>query len=167
MAQKDFGALLARGESELPHKPRAIATAAGRDQFALDRPFLRDEGARHGRSAFRADRPLDELDSVLDEEVESRHVLVGEHAHQVAVAVACVRRVEAYPIMKHLVRRILDAGLLLQRVAAAEMDTSAAQDATTADVVILVDHDDRSTVVSRRNRRRQSRDAGADDDYIR
>ena len=95
-----------------------------------------------------------------------RHRLVGEHAHQVAVAVAALAMVVAHPVREHQVGRILDAELLLQRVAAAETDAAARQHAAAADVVVLVDHDHRGAEIERRDGGGQARDAGADDDHV-
>src|SRR5262249_60998766 len=75
--QQDFGALLPCRDLELTDETRTVAATAGRDQLARDGPLHRHEGARHRGGALRADRPLVELDSGLDEEIERRAILGG------------------------------------------------------------------------------------------
>ena len=112
------------------------------------------------------DRLLDELDAVVEQELVGRDVLVGKDADQVAVAVAALGVVVAHPVGEHLVGVVLDVELLLQRVAAAELDAAAAQHAAAADVVVLLDDDHRGAEVARRDGGGQARDAGADDDDV-
>jgi hypothetical protein len=145
---------------------RTVAVAARRVDFVLVLPFDRDERPRHRRGGFRTNRLFDELDAILDQEVESREVLVGKDAYQVTVAVARDRRVVAHPVLEDLVRRILDAGLLLQGVAAAEMDASAAQHAAAADVEVLLHADHGGAAVARRDGGGEARYAGPDDDHV-
>ena len=100
------------------------------------------------------------------EKVVGRHVLVGEHADQVAVAVAALGVIEPHPVVEQHVGRVLDAELLLQGMAAADLHAAAAQNSPPADVEILVHDDDRRAVVARRDRRRQPGDARADHDHV-
>jgi hypothetical protein len=51
-------------------------------------------------------------------------------------------------------------------VAAAEMDSSAAQHAAAADVEVLIDDDDGGPEIPRSDGRRQPSDACADDDHV-
>ncbi len=164
--QQDLRALLARADRERAHDAGAVALALGRDHLGRVLPFDREEGARHRGRLLRPDQLLDHLDAVLDQEVVGRNVLVGEYAHEVAVAVAAVGVIGADPVLEHLVGRVFDIQLLLQRVPAAEMNPAAAQDAAAADVVVGVDDDDAGALVARRDRRRQARHAGADDHHV-
>jgi hypothetical protein len=149
--------------SQPAHQAGAVAVAVRGDHLARDVPFVGDEDARNRRGVGRLDRLLDEGDAVLDQEVERRDVLVGKHAHQLAVVKAAVAAVVAHPVAEHPVGAVLDAELALQGMAAAELHAAAAQHAVSADVVIFLDDDDRGAVVPRRDRGGKSGDAGADD----
>ena len=164
--EEDLRALLARAFLQPAHQAGAVAVSPRRDHLARDVPFLGDEDAIDRRGIRRADRLLDELDAVLDQEIVGRDVLVGENAHQVAVAEPALAVVVAHPVVEHLVGRVLDVQFLLQGVAAAELDPAAAQHAAAADVEVLVDHDDRGAVVARRDGGGQSGDARADHDHV-
>jgi hypothetical protein len=132
-----------------------------------DVPFVGDEHARHGRCVRRDDRLLDEGDAVVEQELEGRHALVGEGAHEIAVVVAAVAARVIDPVGEHPVGAVLDAELDLQRVAAAELDAPAAEHGVPADVEILLDDDDGGAVVARRYGGREPRRARADDHDIR
>jgi hypothetical protein len=108
----------------------------------------------------------DEFHAVGDQKVEGGDVLVGEHANEVAIAEAAFGVVEAHPVVEDLVRAVLDAELLLQRVAAADLHPPAAQHAAAADVEILVHHDHRGAVVARADGGRKAGDAGADHHHV-
>ena len=130
-------------------------------------PFDRHKCARDGRRGFRTDWPLDEFHAVFDQEIEGRDLLVGEHAHQIAVAVAAHACVEAHPVLEHLVGCILDVEFLLQGVAAAEMHAPAREHAAAADVDVLVDNYDGGAEIARRDGGGEAGDASADDHHIR
>ena len=103
--------------------------------------------------------------------LSSRNWKVGTHssanvAHQVAVVVAAVAAPMRGPVVEHPVGTVLDLEFLLQGVAAAEMDAAAAQHGMAADVVVLLDDNDRGAVVARRHGRGEARGAGADDHDI-
>ena len=155
--EQDLRALLARAFGQPPHEPRAVAVAVRRHHLGRDVPFLGDEDARQGRGVDRADRLLDELDAVVEQELVGRDVLVGVDADQIAVAVAALGVVGAHPVEEHLVGVVLDVELLLQRMAAAELHASAAQHAAAADVVVLLDHDHRGAELARRDGGGQAR----------
>ena len=118
--------------------------------------------ARSGPIGF-----FDELNPVLDQKIVGRDILVGKDADKIAIAVARIDGVVAHPIGKDLIGRILDSELLLQGVAAAEMDPSAAQDAAATDVVILIDDDHGGSVIACRDGGGQPRDPGSDHDHVR
>jgi hypothetical protein len=167
VAQKNLRALLARALFEPAHQPGAVPAAMRCVDLARNMPFERHECSRNRRGRFRADRPLAELHAVLDQEIEGCRVLVGKDADEVAVAVSCHRGVVADPVGENLIGRILDPGLLLQGVAATEMDATAAQHAAAADVEVLVDDDDGRSEIPRRDGGRQPRNTCTDDDHIR
>ncbi len=166
VAAENLRALLARALGEPPHKSRAVAVSSRRDDLFLDVPLVGDEGARHARSVRRRHRLVDEGDAVVEQELERRDALVGVLPHEIAVVVAGVATLVIGPVGEQLVGRILDAVLLLERVAAAEMHAPAAQHGVAADIVIFLDEDHGGAVVARRDSRRQARGAGADDHHV-
>ena len=166
VAQQDLRALFPRAFLEPPHEAGAVATPARRIDFARHVPLEGHECAWHRRRGLWADRPIPELHTVLDQKIEGRHVLVGKNANEVAVAVPGDGGVMAHPVGKNLISRILDAGLLLQRVPSAKVDTSAAEHAAAANVEILIDDDDGGPEIPRRDGGRQPCDARADDDNV-
>ena len=167
VAQQDLRALFPRTLLEPADEAGAVAATARGVDFARHVPLEGNEGARDRRGGLRADRTIIELDAVLDQEIEGCHVFVGKHAHEVAVAVLGDGCVMAHPILENLIGGILDAGLLLQGVAAAEMDSSAAQHAAAADVEILIDDDDGGPEIARRDGCWQPCHARAGDDHVR
>ena len=106
------------------------------------------------------------VDAVVEQELEGRHAFVGERAHQIAVVVAAVAALVVDPVGENLVGAVLDVELLLQGVAAAEMDAAAAQHGVAADVVVLLDDDHRGAVVARRHGGGEAGGARADDHDI-
>ena len=164
--EEDLHAFLACAFFQTAHQAGAVAATPRCDDLARDVPFLGDEDAVDRRGVGRADRLLDELDAVVDQEVVSCDVLVGEHANQIAVAQLAFGVVVAHPIQKNLVGRVLDAELLLQSMAAANLHTATAEHAAAADVVVLLDDDNRGTIVACGNGCGQASDAGADDDHV-
>src|SRR6185436_7758369 len=73
--EQDLRALLAGAFGQPPNQARAVAVAMRRDDFGRDVPFLGDEDARQRRGIDRADRLLDELDAVLDQELVGLDIL--------------------------------------------------------------------------------------------
>ena len=71
-----------------------------------------------------------------------------------------------HPILVNLLRRILDAELVLQGMAAANLHAPSTEHGAATDIEVLVDKDDRRTVVTRTDGRRQSGGSGADHDHI-
>ena len=165
--EQDLHALLARAFGQAANQPRAVAVAPRRDHLARDMPFVGDEHPRHGRGVRRDDRLLDEGDAVVEQELEGRHAFVGERANEIAVVVAAVAAAVADPVGENLLGAVLDVELLLQGVAAAEMDAAAAQHGVAADVEVLLDDDHRGAVVARRHGGGEARGARADDHDIR
>ena len=126
VTQKDFGTLFPGALRQSPDEARTVASATGRDKFAGNVPFDRDEGPGHSRSPLRTDRPFDELHAIFDQKVVGRDILVGKHADKVSIAILGLAGIVAHPILEYLVGRILDAKLFLQGMPAAEMDPAAA-----------------------------------------
>src|SRR5262245_31023744 len=148
VTQKDLRALFPRAGLQPADEAGTVPIATGSDELAGNVPFDRHESPRNRRRRLRTNHPVDKVETVLDEEIIGREILIGEDTHQVTVAVARRVGVETYPVGVHLVGRILDAVLLLDGVAAAEMQSSAAEDAAAADVVVLLDSDHRYAVIT-------------------
>ncbi len=73
----------------------------------------------------------------------------------------------ARPVGENLIGRVLDAGLLLERMAAAEVHAPTAENAAATDIVILVDNDDGGAVIACRDGGRQSSDTSPDHHHLR
>jgi len=183
MLEQELDADLARGGFERPHQ--AVAVRCGRAVQRIDlasRLHLRpiEHGnmhlARH-RIAVRAagaavGNVLHELHAVLDQELEGLGAIVGEGADDFLVVVTIVRRAVGLnhrpvgQIPKHEVGRVIDAGLLLERRAAAKRNVCAAADCMTADIAIGIDDDDRGTRLLGHDRGRDACRARADDHNV-
>ena len=139
--QQYLHAELSHARFEWPHERGAVRARRG-VRADLSAP---DHGLRplHGlRSAIGSGRwPVGKLDAVRQQEIERSHALIAEGAHDFPVAETVIMPVGQ--IVEHAVRRILDAVFLLQTRAAAQSDVAAAFDGVSADVVVLVNHDDR------------------------
>ncbi len=125
-----------------------------------------DEYPRDGRRVGRNDRLLDEGDAVVEQELEGRHAFIGEGAHQIAVVVAAVAALVVDPVGENLVGAVVDVEFLLQGIAAAKMNTAAAQHGVPADVVVLLDDNDRGAVVACRHGGGEAGGTRADDHDI-
>src|SRR5207249_2131400 len=129
VTQPDIRALFPRTLRQSSDKTRAIPSAAGRDKFARYVPFDRYKRSRDSRSAFGADWPFYELNSVFNQKIVGRDILVGKDADKISVAVPGISGVVTRPIRENTVGRILDPELLLQSVATAEVHSSPAENA--------------------------------------
>lgn len=106
------------------------------------------------------------MDPIFDQEFEGRRVLVRKRAYEVPVAVPALTVVVAYPVQKHLVRRILHPVLPLIARAATQVDIPPGALAVSADVDVLIRHDHGCSVIECRNGRRESRGPRSDGDEI-
>jgi hypothetical protein len=106
------------------------------------------------------------LDAGCHQKFKGRRILVGKGTHHVSVAVPAFAVVEADPILKDLVRRILYSVPPLSTRPTAEVDTSPAQHSVSTDVEVLLDHDHGCAVLECRNGSRESRDPSPDGDEI-
>ena len=120
----------------------------------------------HGlRAAVRAARrPVWKFDAVRQQKIQRGHTLVAEGSYNFPVAEPVV--VPLCQVLKHAVRRILNAVLLLQTRAAAESDVAAAFDGVSANVVVLLHHNDGGPLFGGGNRRRKSGGARAYHDDV-
>ena len=106
------------------------------------------------------------IEAVRGQEVVGGDRLIGKLANQLSVVESRFLVVGARPVGEQLVGRVVHALLLLEAVAAAEMDHAAAHDRDPADVEVLLDEEHRGALVARSDRCRQSRRARADDDDV-
>src|SRR5262245_16341532 len=164
--QENLHTLLACALLQPADEAGTIPIATRGNELARDMPLDRYKRTLNGRGRFRADHPVNEFDSVLDQEVVGSQILVGKDADQIAVAVSARTGIKADPVGVDLIGRILDAMPLLYRVAAAEVQPSPAQHAASADIVVLVNRDDRDAVVARGDGGGETRYPRPDDNHV-
>src|SRR5216683_8417150 len=162
--QENLHAEFFRAGFERPHQRGAVSARRGvRAYFSAPDHGLR---ALHVlRAAIRAARRLiGKLNAVRQKKIKCRHAFVAEGAHNFPVAEAVI--VPVRQILEHAVRRILNAVFFLQARPATESDVSTALDRVSANVVILLDHNDGGSLLGSGNRRGESGGSGADNDNV-
>src|SRR5262249_35899322 len=164
--QENLHTLLACALLQPADEAGTIPIATRGNELARDMPLDRYKRPLNGRGRFRADHPVNEFDSVLDQEVVGRQVLVGKDADQIAVAVCARTAIKAAPARVALLRLFLGAVPLLYRFPPARGQPPAAKDAAPANIVVLVDRDDRDAVVARGDGGSEPRYPCADHDHV-
>jgi hypothetical protein len=181
--EKDLHAGFARRRRQRAHKAVArgggVAHALGGRSGLHHRPVhdgavvLARDGIADRAAAPRVGRPLDEHDAMRDEKIESRNVVVGESADELAIVVAIIGeaiRLDDAPVgevAEEEIGRVGNAIFLLSVRAAAQRHISAAADRVAADMRLRLDDDDRASCLARDDRRRNARGTAADDHDVR
>src|SRR5262249_32933316 len=137
--QENLHTLLACALLEPADEAGTIPIATRGNEFARDMPLDCYKRPLNGRGCFGADHPVNEFDSVLDQEVVGRKFLGGKDADELGVAVRARTAKKAAPARIALIGRVLDAVPLLYRVPPAQVQPPAPQDAAPANIVVLVD----------------------------
>ena len=125
-------------------------------------PLSRYRGRRS-----RAGCLIGELHAVGNQKFKGRRIFIRERSDQISVAEPAFAVVVAHPVVEDLLGRILYPEFLLSTRPTAEVHISPAHHSMSADVEVLLDHDDGRAVLERRHRSGEPGGAGSDRDEVR
>jgi hypothetical protein len=165
VAQEDLDTLRSGALFERAHQAGA-RTSVDRDLQIIG-VHLRAEQPGNSAAVDQRRRHLLKQHAVVQQEIERRRVFIRPYAHEVAITVAELEIVEVGVIQVDLIGGIEDAELLLQARAAAKGNTPAAHHRVSADIVVLLDDENRGALIARHDRRTQPGRACARDHNVR
>src|SRR5947209_5198564 len=165
--EKNLRTLCARGLFKRAHDAGPPSARFGGHNLALNRPLNGGPLSRYRGRRSRAGCLISELHAVGNQKFKGRRIFVRERSDQISVAVPAFAVVVAHPVVEDLLGRILYSEFLLSTRPTAEVHISPAHHSMSADVEVLLDHDDGRAVLERRHRSGEPRGAGSDRDEVR